>query len=134
MANNTSGHQFQEVYSMFRARFVCLLLLAALALGLVGAVQAVEVDCDTAYCFSPEDFASGEEALAGICITDLMRIRESLQRKQIVVIRWNALNDLAVVPGLAFVCLAGIISRIDETPFASDIDRCPRVIGRLIFG
>ena len=33
-------------------------------------VSAAEVDCDTTYCFSAQDFA-GEETLVGICITQL---------------------------------------------------------------
>ncbi len=47
--------------------FVC----AALCLfGLVGGALAAEVDCDATYCFTPQDF-SGEEEVAGICITQL---------------------------------------------------------------
>ena len=53
---------------MFRTRFLALaaalLCLAALAVP----VQAAEVDCDSVYCFAPEDFG---EALTGICITQL---------------------------------------------------------------
>lgn len=45
---------------------LALLCLPMLALG----TAAVEVDCDAAYCFSAEEFSSGEE-LAGICITGL---------------------------------------------------------------
>ena len=55
---------------MFRARFVCLVLAVCCALCLGTAVTAAQVDCDTTYCFVPEDFES-EEPLAGICITDL---------------------------------------------------------------
>lgn len=53
---------------MFRTRFFSL--LAALCCSFVLAIpsQAAEVDCDSVYCFAPEDFG---EALAGICITDL---------------------------------------------------------------
>ena len=49
---------------MFRIRFLC----AALAL-LSTPAQALEVDCDAAYCFSGEDFSQQE--LEGICITQL---------------------------------------------------------------
>lgn len=52
---------------MFRKRIVCL--AAALCL-LAMPVGAAEVDCDTVYCFTSEDFA-GEEPLVGICITDI---------------------------------------------------------------
>ena len=54
---------------MLRKRIICLLAAMACLLGLgVGAV-ALEVDSDSTYCFSAEDFS--EEALAGICITGL---------------------------------------------------------------
>ena len=50
---------------MFRIRFLPLLLaLCCVAMP----VSAAEVDCDSVYCFSPEDFG---ESLTGICITDL---------------------------------------------------------------
>ena len=47
---------------------VCALLLCLLSLTF--SVTALEVDCDSTYCFSTEDF-SGEETLVGICITGL---------------------------------------------------------------
>ena len=54
---------------MFRTSI--LSLSAALCLGLLALpADALEVDCDTTYCFSPADF-SGQEDLKGICITDL---------------------------------------------------------------
>ena len=56
---------------MFSPRFVCLLLALCLALGLSGGVLAAEVDCDTTYCFTAQDFSTEEEPLAGICITAL---------------------------------------------------------------
>jgi len=55
---------------MFRTRmfslFAALLCLSAAVLP----VAALEVECDSIYCFSPEDF-SQEGTLKGICITDL---------------------------------------------------------------
>ncbi|MBQ6851558.1 MAG: cadherin-like domain-containing protein [Oscillospiraceae bacterium] len=56
---------------MFRARFICLLLCACCLLGLCGGVTAAEVDCDTIYCFTSQDFSQSEDPLLGICITDL---------------------------------------------------------------
>ncbi len=56
---------------MFRARFVCLLLAACCLLGLQGSVTAAEVDCDTIYCFTSQDFSQSEDPLMGICITEL---------------------------------------------------------------
>ena len=55
---------------MFRARFVCLLLAVCCVLCLSTGVSAAQVDCDTTYCFLPEDFES-EEPLEGICVTSL---------------------------------------------------------------
>lgn len=55
---------------MFRFRILCLLLALACVLSLSTVAMAAEVDCDTAYCFSSEDF-SQEDALTGICITQL---------------------------------------------------------------
>ena len=55
---------------MFRTRLICasLALVCLLALGIPA--QAVQVDCDSTYCFTADDF-SDEEPLAGICITGL---------------------------------------------------------------
>ena len=55
---------------MFRNRIVCAVLAACCLLGLCAGVSALEVECDSTYCFSPEDF-SAEEAISGICITGL---------------------------------------------------------------
>ncbi len=54
---------------MFRKQYLCLLLVLSCLLGCVGAASAAEVDCDTTYCFTQEDFS--EEDLTGICITGL---------------------------------------------------------------
>ncbi len=54
---------------MFRKRIICLAVLACCLLGALPAIAA-EVDCDSIYCFTQEDFA-GEETLTGICITGL---------------------------------------------------------------
>lgn len=56
---------------MFRTRIVCLLAVMACVLGLGSTALALEVDCDTTYCFSASDFGDGEEELKGICITSL---------------------------------------------------------------
>lgn len=55
---------------MFRFRALCLLVALACVLSLSTVAMAAEVDCDTAYCFSNEDF-SQEDTLTGICITEL---------------------------------------------------------------
>ena len=56
---------------MFRARLICLLLSVCCLLGLCGSVTAAEVDCDSVYCFTSQDFSQSEDPLLGICITDL---------------------------------------------------------------
>ena len=48
-------------------RTMMLMLVAILALGI--SAQAAEVDCDSVYCFTPNDFAS--QPLQGVCITAL---------------------------------------------------------------
>lgn len=52
-------------------RTFCLALAMVFAGALAVPAMAAEVDCDTAYCFSASDFAEGEEAISGICITGL---------------------------------------------------------------
>ncbi len=51
-------------------RKVALACAVLCLLGLMGGALAAEVDCDATYCFTPQDF-SGEEQVAGICITGL---------------------------------------------------------------
>ena len=55
---------------MFSKPFLrtCALMLCLLSLGI--STSALEVDCDSTYCFSVEDF-TGAESLRGICITQL---------------------------------------------------------------
>ena len=55
---------------MFRTRIVCLLTVVGCVLGVCTGAAAAEVECDTTYCFSSEDF-SEEGNLKGICITGL---------------------------------------------------------------
>ncbi len=55
---------------MFSKSFFRTCALALCLLFIPVGVTALEVDCDSTYCFSAEDF-SGEEPLVGICITDL---------------------------------------------------------------
>ena len=55
---------------MYRFRFLCFLLVFCCLLTTGAAAQAAEVDCDALYCFTSGDF-SGEDTLAGICITQL---------------------------------------------------------------
>ena len=53
---------------MFRIRFLSLLAALLCAAPLALPTLAAEVDCDSIYCFTPEDFG---DSLTGICITGL---------------------------------------------------------------
>ena len=53
---------------MKRIQILCAVL--ALLIMAVPAVSATEVEAGEIYCFAASDF-SGDETLAGICITDL---------------------------------------------------------------
>ena len=53
---------------MFRTRVFSLLAALCCLFALAAPALAAEVDCDSIYCFVPEDFG---ESLTGICITDL---------------------------------------------------------------
>lgn len=55
---------------MFRTRILSAVAAMLCLAGAALPAAAAEVSCDSTYCFSPADF-SGEEALRGICITDL---------------------------------------------------------------
>lgn len=50
---------------------LCMLLTLAVILGISGSALAAQVDCDSVYCFSQEDFSTSEDPLTGICITGL---------------------------------------------------------------
>jgi len=55
---------------MFRKTMLCL-MAALCALGLPLSALAAQVDSDSVYCFTREDFSMSEEPLAGICLTGL---------------------------------------------------------------
>lgn len=55
---------------MNRIRAIPFLAALGCVFSLAGTVSALEVDSGSIYCFSAEDF-SPEEAISGICITDL---------------------------------------------------------------
>ena len=56
---------------MIRVRIICLVLALFCLLGLGIGAAATEVDCDTVYCFTGQEFTASGEPLAGICITAL---------------------------------------------------------------
>ena len=56
---------------MFPVRFVCLVLALVCVVFAAFPALAAQVDCDTTYCFTAQDFSRQEEPLAGICITGL---------------------------------------------------------------
>ena len=55
---------------MFRAKWICLLLAVMCVLSVGTAALAAEVDCDSVYCFTSQDFAD-PDSLEGICVTGL---------------------------------------------------------------
>ena len=55
---------------MFRKMIPFLLALLCMVSAPLSAAAA-EVDCDSVYCFTQEDFSTAEETLTGICITGL---------------------------------------------------------------
>jgi hypothetical protein len=55
---------------MRKNRMICLAAALCCLLSVTVHASAPQVACDSVYCFSGEDF-SGEEPLAGICITGL---------------------------------------------------------------
>ena len=55
---------------MLRKRMICLLTALLCIAGLCMGASAAEVESDSVYCFTQEDFA-GEEELRGICIMGL---------------------------------------------------------------
>ena len=55
---------------MFRSRFFTLALAVLCALGIGSAALAAQIDCDSTYCFSAEDFSQNAN-LEGICVTGL---------------------------------------------------------------
>ena len=55
---------------MFKKSTLCICMAAACLIGMCGSAGALEVDCDSTYCFTLEDFSS-TETLRGICITGL---------------------------------------------------------------
>lgn len=55
---------------MFRKRLICMMVLTCCLFGIAGGAAAKEVECDSVYCFTMEDFAQ-QEKLVGICITGL---------------------------------------------------------------
>ena len=56
---------------MIRVRLIALALGVCSLLGLGIGAAAAEVDCDTVYCFTGQEFSGEEDPLKGICITGL---------------------------------------------------------------
>ncbi len=56
---------------MQKVRYISLVLAVCCLLGLGIGASAVQVDCDSVYCFTGQEFSNEEGALAGICITGL---------------------------------------------------------------
>jgi len=56
---------------MIPVRLLSLILAVCCLLGLGIGAAATQVDCDTVYCFTGQEFAQEEEPLVGVCITGL---------------------------------------------------------------
>ena len=56
---------------MHKFRYIALVLAVCCLLGLGVNAVLPQVDCDTVYCFTGEEFATEEEPLSGVCITGL---------------------------------------------------------------
>ena len=69
---------------MIRNRILSLLAAIGCLFSLAGNAEAAEVDCDSVYCFTAEDF-SGETVVSGICITDLPRNGSVMLGNRVVV-------------------------------------------------
>ncbi len=75
-------------------RIICLVLAALCLLGLNIGASAAQVDCDTVYCFSGEDFSQRAESVAGICVTGLPTPSTG------TVLLGNRVSRLPIVAGL----------------------------------
>ena len=98
---------------MFRTRFVCLLTALCCFIPLIGAVSAAEVDCDSTYCFSAEDFSS-DTSITGICITDLPENMGVLQ-----------LGSRILQPG--DILTADQVAQMTFSPLRSELDQTVEV-------
>ena len=56
---------------MFRTRIAGIGLAVFCLVSLIGGVMAADVDCDSTYCFTSQDFSQSDDPLMGICITKL---------------------------------------------------------------
>ena len=93
--------------------FSTLAALFCLAVCAVPAAAA-EVDCDSIYCFSPEDFAR-EGTLTGICITSVPEAR----------IGTVMLDNRVLRPG--DVLTAGQVARMTFCPLRTETDRSAEI-------
>lgn len=94
---------------MFQKRIACLLLAAVCILGYMIPAAAAEVDCDTVYCFTEEDFES-QEPLAGICITGLPEAQTGTMMLGVRVLRCG---DILTADQLAQVTFAPMRTQED---------------------
>ena len=100
---------------MFPTKLICL-LLAALCLLSAGTVAlAAEVDCDSVYCFTSEDF-DGEENLTGICVTDLPDPQVGTVKLGMRVIR---AGDILTAGQLEQISFLPLLSEEDHTAVMS---------------
>ena len=101
---------------MFPHRLLSLALALVCIFTLIPAGSAAEVDCDSVYCFSPEDFG---EDLTGICITGLPETSGAL-----------LLDNRVLQPG--DILTADQISRMSFHPLQTEEDSSAQVDMNLV--
>lgn len=95
---------------MIKTRIFALLLALSCLCGIPLSAGAAEVDCDSVYCFSPEDF--GPE-LSGICITQIPSGGTLL------------LNTRVLQPG--DILTAGQVAEMTFAPLSTEVDAAAQV-------
>ncbi len=98
---------------MFRFRVIPLLMALCCVFSLTGAAFAAEVDSDSVYCFSAEDF-SPEKAITGICLTRVPEEKGSI-----------LLGTRVLKPG--DILTAEQVSQMTFAPVRTEADRSVQV-------
>ena len=89
---------------MFRTRILCVIAALCCIVSMGTAVQAAQMDADSIYCFTSEDF-SQEDRFAGVCITGLPQPDTGTVMLDTRVIRTGDILTDAQLSQLTFVAL-----------------------------
>ncbi|MBQ3193458.1 MAG: S-layer homology domain-containing protein [Oscillospiraceae bacterium] len=109
---------------MYRNRILSALLAAGCVLGLAVPAAAAEIDCDSTYCFSAEDF-SGEMSLEGICITGLPEELGLLQLGNRILME----GDILTAEQLGQMTVTPLRSEFDRTVELTYLPICETFVG-----